>query len=293
MARNRHKQLRPGRGGLRARRVAAGLVLAGAWLFGAATLAVGAPKARLWERWLAHAPASTERVDHGAWDRFLERYLIDDHPSGINRVRYSEVTKADSALLDDYLQRLQAVAVSDLNRDEQMAYWINLYNALTVKLVVDSYPVDSMTRINPSRTLFARGPWDAKLVRVEGEDLTLNDIEHRILRPIWKDPRIHYAVNCASLGCPNLQPVAYTAANTEQLLDRGAREYINHPRGAHLENGRLVLSSIYDWYQEDFGGNEAGVLLHLERYAEPGLAAALRDYEGRISYEYDWGLNEP
>jgi len=284
---------RSNRSGSAARVRLAGPALIGIWLVGAAALAGGAPRAQLWERWLDHDPGSAQRVDHEAWNRFLARYVVDDHPSGINRVRYGEVTDEDSALLAQYLEQLQRVAVSALNRDEQRAYWINLYNALTVKLVVDNYPVDSITRINPSRALLARGPWDAKLLRIEGQELTLNDVEHRILRPIWQDPRIHYAVNCASLGCPNLQRVAYTAANTEQLLDRGAREYVNHPRGAHLERGRLVLSSIYDWFQGDFGGSEWGVLLHLERYAEPALAATLREYDGRISYEYDWGLNEP
>jgi hypothetical protein len=267
--------------------------LGAVWLLGGIALAFGAPRAQLWERWLAHDPASVDRVDHEAWDRFLKRNVIDDHPSGINRIRYGEVTEPDRRLLKRYLEELQAVGVSSLNRDEQRAYWINLYNALTVELILDNYPVESITRVNPSRALFARGPWDAELLRIEGEALTLNDIEHRILRPIWKDPRVHYAVNCASLGCPNLQSEAYTAANTERLLERGARDYINHPRGARLERGRLVLSSIYDWFQEDFGGSEKGVLRHMSEYADPGPATILREYDGRISYEYDWSLNEP
>jgi len=256
-------------------------------------MAAGAPKAQLWERWLAHDPAATQAVDHEPWSRFLQRYVLAEHPSGISRVRYAEVTEGDRRLLQGYLEDLQAVRVSQLNRDEQRAFWINLYNALTVELILGHYPVGSITKINPARALFARGPWDAELLEVEGQALSLNDVEHRILRPIWRDPRIHYAVNCASLGCPNLQAEAFTAANAETLLDRGAREYVNHPRGARLERGRLVLSSIYDWFQEDFGATEQGVLRHLSAYAEGELRGILEGYSGRIGYDYDWSLNEP
>ena len=260
-------------------------------LLAAANLAA-APKADLWSRWERHDPASTATVDQGAWDRFLDRYVVTGHPSGINRVRYGDVTEEDRRELDSYIGRLQAVAVSEMNRDEQAAYWINLYNALTVKVILDHYPVTSITRIDISPGLFSRGPWDAKLLSIEGEEVSLNDVEHRILCPIWQDPRIHYAVNCASMGCPNMQNRAYTGATIEALLDKGAREYINHPRGVTFEGTKLVLSGIYDWFQEDFDGSEQGVLRHLSRYAAPELAAKLENYSGRIAYEYDWSLNE-
>jgi Protein of unknown function, DUF547 len=126
---------------------------------------------------------------------------------------------------------------------------------------------------------------------IEGEQLSLDDIEHRILRPIWKDNRVHYAVNCASLGCPNLQPAAYTRDNTESLLEKGAREYVNHPRGVAIKNGKLVVSSIYVWFQEDFGGSTEGLMEHWKMYANEPLADALRTYSGGVSHEYDWRLN--
>lgn len=260
-------------------------------LVAAANLAA-APKADLWPRWERHDPAGTAKVDHAAWERFLSRYLVTGHPSGVNRVRYGEVTAVDRRELDSYIGGLQDVAVSGLNRNEQAAYWINLYNALTVKVILDHYPVASITRIDISPGLFSRGPWDAKLLDIDGQEVSLNDIEHRILRPIWQEPRIHYAVNCASMGCPNLQSRAYTGENLEVLLEKGAREYINHPRGASFRGGKLVLSGIYDWFQEDFGGSEAGVLRHLRRHADAELAAQLENYSGRIGYEYDWSLNE-
>lgn len=159
-----------------------------------------------------------------------------------------------------------------------------------MKVVLDHYPVKSIRDIKSG--WFNPGPWDRKLVTVEEERLTLNDMEHRILRPIFQDNRIHYAVNCASIGCPNLQPEAFTAQNAERLLERGARDHVNHHRGARVEGEKLTLSSIYDWFQVDFGGSEAGVLEHLRTYAAGPLAGALRGIRGKISYQYDWSLNE-
>ncbi len=129
------------------------------------------------------------------------------------------------------------------------------------------------------------------LIEVEGEAVSLNDIEHRILRPIWRDPRVHYALNCASIGCPDLRAAAFTAENAEALLDTAARAYVNHPRGARVENDRLTVSSIYAWFREDFGGTEAGVIAHLKRYAGPELAKALETATDIGGYEYDWALN--
>ena len=95
--------------------------------------------------------------------------------------------------------------------------------------------------------------WKKKLLTIEGEEVSLNDIEHRILRPIWRDPRIHYAVNCASIGCPNLVSTPFTAENTEALLDQGARNYINHPRAVNISSkGKVTVSSIYSWFESDF-----------------------------------------
>jgi hypothetical protein len=251
-----------------------------------------APQADLWPRWQEYDPGSDRVVDHSAWERFLGKYLVTSHPSGITRVEYGEVSAADRQMLESYLDGLQQVPVSQLNRNEQKAYWINLYNAATLDIVLDHYPVSSITKINLSSGLFSRGPWEAKILKIEGEEVSLNDVEHRILRPIWKDPRVHYAVNCASIGCPNLQDLAYTSENTEVLLEKGAWEYINHPRGVTFEGKKLVLSGIYDWFQEDFDGSEQAVLRHLRRYAAPGLAGKLESYAGRINYEYDWSLNE-
>ena len=129
------------------------------------------------------------------------------------------------------------------------------------------------------------------MLAVEGEKLSLDDVEHRILRPIWRDGRIHYALNCASLGCPNLQPTAYTGASTDTLLEKGAREFVNHPRGVAIQKGKLQVSSIYVWFQEDFGRGAADLIEHWLEYAEPALADALEKYQGGLAHDYDWRLN--
>jgi Protein of unknown function, DUF547 len=251
-----------------------------------------APKADLWPRWEKHDPASTQSIDHSLWDRFLKKNLVAPHPSGINRVRYANIAPEDRKALKDYLKNLQSLPISSYNRAEQRAYWINLYNAFTVDLVLSRFPVASIRDINISPGLFARGPWGAKLLIIEGEKLSLDDIEHRILRPIWKDNRVHYAVNCASLGCPNLQATAYTSDNTETLLEKGAREYVNHPRGVIIKNGKLYVSSIYVWFQEDFGGSAEGLMEHWAKYADQKLAGALQSYSGGLEHDYDWRLND-
>ena len=250
-----------------------------------------APSADLWPRWQASDPASTRVIDHSAWDGFLQKY-VQPSADGINRVAYARVSPADRNALAKYVDGLQSAPVSKLNPREQRALWINLYNAQTLKLVLEHYPLASITSINISPGLFARGPWGKTLLKVESAELSLNDIEHRILRPIWHDPRTHYSVNCASLGCPNLAMHAYTAARLDEMLDAGARAYINHPRGARVENGRLVVSSIYKWFKADFGGTDAGVIAHLKQYAAPALAAQLAGINDISDDQYDWSLNE-
>lgn len=240
------------------------------------------------EHFADNIAGSTIVVDHEDWNVLLETYLDSNHPSGINLFDYAAVTSADQERLDSYIEELQQVDVPGLNRDEQMAYWINFYNALTVKVILDNFPVESIRDISLPGS--RGGPWKAKLVSVMGMELSLDDIEHGILRPIWKDARIHYAVNCASMGCPNLAAGVYTAENLEEFLDAAAGAYVNHPRGVDRNGRRLYLSSIYNWYKEDFG-NRTELETHLLKYADPETAEKIRGASGRISYGYDWNLN--
>lgn len=250
-----------------------------------------APSADLWPRWQQHNPESTRSVDHQAWSDWLNAQVrVGD--DGIHRIAYGKVSPAARKQLQGYLAALQAEAVSQLNRREQQAYWINLYNAATVEVVLAHYPVDSIRDIDISPGFFANGPWGKALLKVEGVALSLNDVEHRILRPIWQDPRIHYAVNCASLGCPNLAREAYTAERLDSQLNAAARAFINHPRGARVENGELTVSSIFAWFEEDFGDSEAAVIRHLRRYAGPELKRLLGARTSIDDDDYDWRLND-
>ena len=250
-----------------------------------------APKKKALDFWLPHDVQNTTPVDHSPWQRLLDKYLIGDHSSGINRFRYSKVAAEDKTKLQSYIKSLAARNPRTLSRPEQMAYWINLYNALTVKLIVDNYPVESIK--NLGKGFFSFGPWDDDIVEIEQQKLTLNHIEHGILRPIFNDPRIHYAVNCASLGCPNLSARAFTAENLESLLTYAAKTYVNHPRGVSLKDNKLVISSIYHWFKEDFGDSQQALIDHLVKYAQPELQTKLRRYRGGIKHEYDWKLNKP
>lgn len=242
-------------------------------------------------RFKASDAASRIAVDHGAWDGLLETYVRPDG-TGINRIAYRRWKSGGRAALDRYLAMLETVAVTRLSRAEQYAFWVNLYNARTIAVVLDHYPVASIRDINLGGSLFGGGPWSARLMTIEGEKLSLDDVEHKILRPIWGDPRTHYAVNCASIGCPNLASKPFSAKSLEAMLDEGARSYVNHPRGVSVKNGKLTISRIWQWYREDFGSNDADVIRHLSAYAAPGLQrelASLREIDG---YAYDWNLND-
>jgi len=249
-----------------------------------------APVKELWAKWAENDPNSTISPDHGVWDAFLKTYVKDD-PAGLNRVDYAGVTDTDKNALAAYIKSLAATKVTSLNRGAQQAYWINLYNALTVQVILDHQPVESIRDIDISPGLFSDGPWGKKLIEIEGAPVSLDDIEHRILRPIWNDPRVHYAVNCASVGCPDLIARAYSAADMDRLLSENAVAYINSPRGVHLKGGEIVASSIYDWFAEDFGGTEKGVIAHLVQYATGARKAALEKATGIDDYDYDWSLN--
>lgn len=236
-------------------------------------------------------PDSKMSIDHAEWGTLLDRYLHADS-SGINRFAYGAVTPADHAVLKSYLAQLQKIDPGKLSPNEQHAFWINFYNAITVEVVLDHYPVKSIRDI--SSGFFTFGPWDLPLATVDGRQLTLNNIEHDILRKNWRDPRVHYALNCASLGCPNLAPTPYLGRSLDAQLDAAARSFVNHPRAVSLHNGRLILSNIYQWYAKDFGdGSPAAIVAHIRRYAAPALAAQLAGRAEIDGYQYDWQLNAP
>ncbi len=242
----------------------------------------------------AAASGSAKTVDHTAWDSLLKSY-VKPGPDGLNRVDYLAFKEGGHGALKDYISTLVAVDPATLNRSEQFALLANLYNAKTIDIVLENYPVKSIKDISLGGGLFAAftgGPWKAKVLKMKGVALSLDDIEHGILRPTFRDPRVHYAVNCASVGCPNLGTEAFTGDKLVSQLDAAARAYVNHPRGAKFGQGGLVVSSIYSWFDDDFGGNQKGIIEHLKIYAAPDLAQKLKGTKSISDYAYDWSIND-
>ena len=234
------------------------------------------------------ASAAAQDDPHAAFDAFLSDYVTE--ADGMTLVRYDAVTGEDAAALKAYIETLEAIAPSRLSEDEQLAYYFNLYNAAIIDVVLDNRPIDSIKEVGGG--VFNRGPWKDEVVTVEGEALSFDDIEHGIVRARFDEPRVHYAFNCASIGCPDIKPSAWRAETLDADLDAAARAYVAHPRGVRVdERGRVTASSIYKWFQEDFGGSEAGVLEHVAAHATGEKKTALEAASRIRRYDYDWSLN--
>ncbi|MEM9706291.1 MAG: DUF547 domain-containing protein [Pseudomonadota bacterium] len=233
------------------------------------------------------AATETMTPDYRALDAFLARYRVVGE-TGVALIKYGGVAPDDVNALGAFIDALVEIDVRQLTRDQQLSYWINLYNAVTLREVIAAYPVETIREIK----IRGDGVWKATVVTVNGVGLSLGDIEHGILRAIYGEPRIHYAINCASIGCPNIAETAYRSAVLEEMLTRAARDYVNHPRGVFVK-GRLVkVSSIFGWFREDFGADEAEVVEHIKQYAEQPLVDALIAAKNDIdTYDYDWAIN--
>ena len=268
--------------------IASAIMIAFAFVFTASAKA-----GKIEDKFRQSDPASTVKIDHGIWDGLLKTYVKpDSNGSGLNRVNYSAFKKMGQKSLKAYIDKLQSVDVTKLNRDEQYALWANLYNAKTIDIILAHYPVKTIRDIDISPGLFADGPWKKKVVTVNGLKLSLDDIEHKIMRGLFKDPRVHYAANCASVGCPNLGTEAFVGDRISPQLDFAARAYVNSPRGVKITGNRIIVSKIYSWYDEDFGNSERGVLAHLRKYAKPELKQKLAGKTSISGYVYDWTLND-
>lgn len=247
------------------------------------------PDKELWVYWDEEKKASKTVVDHSLWQDFLDKYVKFSNARNMYMVEYGRVKKADKDSLRKYLNTLAVTDPRTLYKKEQLAYWINLYNALTVDLILKYYPVKSITKLG--KGWFRLGPWRDNLISINGKSISLHDIEHRILRPIWEDPKVHYALNCASIGCPDLLPEAYSALKLDYQLEKAGDRFVNQKKGVNFIGGRMMLSKIFEWYEDDFEG-EKGVQKELLEHAQGDLKKKIETYKGRISYSYDWQLNE-
>jgi len=220
-------------------------------------------------------------ISHQAWDDLLSTYVKQN-----GDVDYASWAK-DRESLEAYLNLLQDHGPSHTwTRAEQMAYWINAYNAFTIEIILRHYPLSSIKDIGGNYT-FVNSVWDLKFFKIAGQEMDLNTIEHRILRQEFGDPRIHFAINCASFSCPRLRNEAYTPERLEDQLEDQARYLINNPRKNRISEDRVELSMIFKWYEVDFE-EELPLKAYINRYASLPLKE-----ENDIEYiDYDWSLNE-
>ena len=223
------------------------------------------------------------------WDLILQRYIIKKNPDGVNLFNYAALSKSadDLELLNNYLTSLEGMDPNLMLKNDAIAYYANLYNAVTVKLVTENYQIKSIRKLGPLNS----GPWKRKIIKLNTELVSLDDIEHKILRSKYKSPYIHYMLNCASMSCPNLQVTPWKADSLEVDQLAAATEYINSSRAVTLKKNALQLSSIYKWFKEDFK-NEGGVLDHILKHANKDLKNAIEKGVKIKSYNYDWTLND-
>ncbi len=196
-------------------------------------------------------------------------------------------SSGEDKIVRDYIAYLSAQNPDAMSAADATAYWANLYNAETIRLIIDNYPVKSIRKIGNGFS----GPWKKKTLVINGQDTSLDHIEHGILRKKFPSPYIHYMVNCASIGCPNLSTKLWRAQTLEADQIAAAEAYINSPRGVAIKGNKLELSSIYKWFKSDFGGTD-GVLKHVRKHANPELASAIDNGAKIGGYEYDWSLNQ-
>lgn len=218
-------------------------------------------------------PISNELLDHSAWNYLLQKYVADN-----GDVEYKGF-KTDSQKLNEYVNYLATNVPTEVwSVNEQLAYFINVYNANTIKLIVDNYPTKSIKDI--------KNPWLKNRLKIGDKDYSLADIENGILRKM-NEPRIHFAINCASYSCPKLLNTAYTANNVQELMERATKEFINNSDKNILSANAPQLSEIFKWYKSDFTEN-GSLIDYINQYADVKILP-----NAKIDYlDYNWRLNE-
>lgn len=212
------------------------------------------------------------KANHAEFDALLKKYVSED-----GRVNYNGFKK-ERARLESYLYHLELNPPNDsYSREEALAYWINIYNASTIYLVIKKFPIRSIIEINE------REPWGYKFVKSGGEVYTLNQIEHQIIRPKFKDPRIHFALNCAAKSCPRLLNAAYIGETLEDQLEKMTLDFINDAQKNTISPSIVQVSKLFEWYHDDFGNVNA----FINKYSIVKIAS-----DANITFKpYDWSLN--
>ncbi len=240
-------------------------------------------------------PTQAAAFDHGRFDAALDAFV-----DARGRVDYAGLKR--SGALDPYLASLDAATPEAMPPAERLAFWINVYNAWTLRLILDHYPVRSIKRITPARlpglTLYLpklNSPWEYRIVRAGGRRLTLNEVEHGILRKTFGEPRIHFALVCAARSCPKLRREAFTGARLDAQLDDQARDFLHDPAKNRIPDapGLIRLSPIFRWFRRDFARDDRGLQAFLAPYFDGDVRNRLLRGAYRVRYlRYDWRLNE-
>lgn len=243
-----------------------------------------------------HSHAWALDQNHGIWDSILKKNVVSSQGGAVTRINYAKI-KQNPSELESYLRELSAVSKSEFTKwsqDQQLSFLINAYNAFTVKLVVDAYPVKSIKDIGG----LLSSPWKKKFFELLGESFSLDNIEHDTIRKNYNEPRIHFAVNCASIGCPPLRAEAYVAQKLSGQLQEQATLFFGNIQENRFVAGEstLQLSSLLKWYKGDFSkSGDEGLVTYVGAYL-PSLRDALKTTNPdqiKVKFnDYDWNLNE-
>jgi len=233
--------------------------------------------------WFPGLTAGDVPAPHESWDKLLKKHVEN------GEVDYRGFA-GDIKQLDNYLEILGSIDISAFSREQKLAFWINAYNAFTVKLILNFYPVKSIRKISR--------PWKRRIWKTAGETLSLDDIEHKKLRKELKEPRIHFAIVCASTGCPDMQPFAFYGQQLDRQLDLAARHFFSSPKHFYFKMSgtaaALFVSKIFKWFASDFGKNKKERIDFISHFLEKADAEKIRTATSfKMKYlRYDWNLNE-
>jgi len=228
-----------------------------------------------------HAQNTSARVEYSLWAKVLKAYVNDQ-----GKVDYKGLIE-NRAEFDQFIKQIEGADISSMSAVEKKNFWINAYNAITLKVIMDNYPTKSIRHINFGLV------WKVPR-KAAGEKYSLGHIEHKILRPLG-DPRIHFAINCASIGCPKLPNKPFYSRQLDKQLDDEAKRFILDLKKVKLdrENNILYYSEIFDWFEEDFLAVNDSILSYIKKYINPSDKEYLENHDVSLkAFKYDWDLNE-
>ena len=217
--------------------------------------------------------AVVAQPDYKSWDTFLKKYV-----SASGDVDYKSI-KANKKELEAITKTFSATSVlTSWSKNDQLAFWINAYNVFTIDLIVNHYPIKSIQNLDGGK------PWDVKRITIGGKKYSLNNIENNIIRPQFKDARIHFAVNCAAKSCPPILNSAFFGKTLDEQLDAVTKKFISNTKYQNITSGKMTLSKIFDWYKVDFGD----IFTFINKYS----TIKVNKNTAIVYKDYDWSLND-